>query len=50
MSKIETKVNGRSEAFLANAAHMQGLVEDLSSTVAEVRKGGGEKYQLRHQS
>jgi 3-methylcrotonyl-CoA carboxylase beta subunit len=50
MSTIETKVNNRSEEFLANAAHMQGLVEDLEEKVAGVRKGGGEKYQKRHES
>ena len=50
MSTIETKVNNRSEEFLANAAQMQGLVEDLEETVAGVRKGGGEKYQQRHLS
>ncbi|MHA1564334.1 MAG: carboxyl transferase domain-containing protein [Alphaproteobacteria bacterium] len=50
MSTIETKVNNRSEEFLANATRMQGLVEDLEETVAGVRKGGGEKYQERHLS
>ena len=50
MSTIETKVNNRSEEFLANAAHMRGLVEDLEEKVAGVRKGGGEKYQQRHLS
>jgi 3-methylcrotonyl-CoA carboxylase beta subunit len=50
MSTIETKVNNRSEEFLANAAHMQGLVEDLEEKVAAVHKGGGEKYQKRHES
>ena len=50
MSTIETKVNNRSAEFLANAAQMQGLVEDLEETVAGVRKGGGEKYQERHLS
>jgi len=50
MSIIETKVNNRSEEFLANATCMQGLVEDLEETVAAVRKGGGEKYQQRHLS
>ncbi len=29
MSMIESKVNNRSEEFLANAAHMRLLVEDL---------------------
>jgi len=50
MSTIETKVNNRSEEFLANATQMQGLVEDLEETVAGVRKGGGEQYQQRHLS
>jgi len=50
MSTIETKVNNRSEEFLANATRMQGLVEELEETVAVVRKGGGEKYQERHLS
>jgi 3-methylcrotonyl-CoA carboxylase beta subunit len=50
MSTIETKVNNRSEEFLANTAHMQGLVEDLEEKVAAVHKGGGEKYQKRHES
>jgi 3-methylcrotonyl-CoA carboxylase beta subunit len=50
MSTIETGVNTRSEEFLANAAHMQGLVDDLHERIAELRGGGGEKYQQRHQS
>jgi 3-methylcrotonyl-CoA carboxylase beta subunit len=50
MSTIDTRVNNRSEEFLANAAHMQGLVEDLEEKVAGIRKGGGEKYQQRHLS
>ncbi len=50
MSAIETRVNIRSEEFLANAAKMEALVTDLEDKVAEVRLGGGEKYQQRHQS
>jgi 3-methylcrotonyl-CoA carboxylase beta subunit len=50
MSTIDTRVNNRSEEFLANAAHMRGLVEDLEEKVAGIRKGGGEKYQQRHLS
>jgi 3-methylcrotonyl-CoA carboxylase beta subunit len=50
MSTIVTKVNSRSEEFLTNAAHMQGLVDDLEQKVAGICKGGGEKYQQRHQS
>jgi 3-methylcrotonyl-CoA carboxylase beta subunit len=48
MSKIETKLNTRSEDFAANAAHMQSLVDDLRSQVDLVRQGGGKKYQERH--
>jgi 3-methylcrotonyl-CoA carboxylase beta subunit len=50
MSTIVTKVNSRSEEFLTNAAHMQELVDDLEQKVAGICKGGGEKYQQRHQS
>jgi 3-methylcrotonyl-CoA carboxylase beta subunit len=48
MSKIESKINTRSEEFLANAGHMQALVDDLEAKVSEVHLGGGESYQKRH--
>ena len=48
MSQIDSRINPRSEDFQANAAHMQGLVDDLQARVAEIRKGGGGKYQERH--
>jgi 3-methylcrotonyl-CoA carboxylase beta subunit len=50
MTAIKTQVNNRSEAFVANAEHMQKLVDDLAAKVAAVRKGGGEKYQQRHEA
>ncbi len=50
MSKIQTKLNTRSEEFVANTAHMQGLVEDLHSQIEAVKQGGGEKYQQRHEA
>ena len=50
MSTIETRVNTRSEEFLANASNMRALVEDLEAQVARIGKGGGEKYQQRHES
>jgi 3-methylcrotonyl-CoA carboxylase beta subunit len=50
MSRIESKINPRSEEFQANATHMQGLVDDLQARVAEIRQGGGGKYQERHTS
>ncbi|HMB60928.1 MAG TPA: carboxyl transferase domain-containing protein, partial [Xanthomonadales bacterium] len=43
-------VNTRSEDFQANTAKMEGLVDDLHKQFAQVKKGGGEKYQERHQS
>jgi 3-methylcrotonyl-CoA carboxylase beta subunit len=50
MSIIETRINTRSEEYQANAKYMRGLVDDLAGQVAEIRKGGGEKYQQRHVS
>jgi len=50
MSQIQSRVNTRSEEFLANAAHMEGLVGDLRERLEEIKRGGGEKYQDRHQS
>jgi 3-methylcrotonyl-CoA carboxylase beta subunit len=50
MNTIETRVNPRSHEFQANAAHMRGLVDDLEARVAEIRQGGGGKYQERHTS
>ncbi len=50
MSRIESRINSRSEEFLANTAHMQGLVDDLRAQIARIRLGGGEAYQQRHQS
>jgi 3-methylcrotonyl-CoA carboxylase beta subunit len=50
MTTLKSKINNRSGEFLANVAHMQTLVDDLEAKVAEVRLGGGESYQQRHQS
>jgi len=50
MNRIESRINPRSDEFQANAAHMQGLVDDLEARVAEIRQGGGGKYQERHTS
>jgi len=50
MSKIQSKLNKRSEEFVANTAHMQGLVDDLRLRIEAIRKGGGEKYQQRHEA
>jgi len=48
MSTIQSKANARSEEFASNSKHMQGLVDDLSLRIEEVRNGGGEKSQQRH--
>jgi len=50
VSEIQSMVNTRSEDFQANTAKMEGLVDDLHKQFAQVKKGGGEKYQERHQS
>ncbi len=50
MSRIQSKLNTRSEEFLTNTAHMENLVTDLHERLAEIRKGGGGKYQERHTS
>jgi 3-methylcrotonyl-CoA carboxylase beta subunit len=50
MSQIQSRVNTRSEEFLANAARMEGLVGDLRDRLEEIKQGGGKKYQDRHQS
>jgi 3-methylcrotonyl-CoA carboxylase beta subunit len=50
MSRIESRINPRSDEFRANAAQMQGLVDDLQARVAEIRKGGGEESQQRHRA
>ena len=50
MSQIQSRVNTRSEEFLANTARMEGLVGDLRHQLDEIKRGGGEKYQDRHQS
>ena len=50
MSRMESRINSRSQEFLDNVAHMQGLVDDLRAQVAKIRLGGGEAYQQRHRS
>ena len=50
MSQIQSRVNTRSEEFLANAVRMEGLVGDLRERLEEIKRGGGEKYQDRHRS
>jgi 3-methylcrotonyl-CoA carboxylase beta subunit len=48
MSSIQSVVNIRSAEYLTNAERMNGLVDDLREQVAEISRGGGEKYRERH--
>ena len=47
MTRIESKIKVRSEAFRENAVQMQALVDDLDQQVRNVRLGGGEVGYLR---
>ena len=48
MPIIESRINTRSEAFLANAQHMQHQVEDLRDKINLIAAGGGESLVERH--
>lgn len=48
MSKIQSKINTKSQAFEENAQHMQQQVNDLRDKVAQIKQGGGEKSNKRH--
>ncbi|WP_299078457.1 carboxyl transferase domain-containing protein [uncultured Paraglaciecola sp.] len=48
MPKIISKLNTKSQDFVANAQHMQVQVDDLKDKVATIKQGGGEKSNQRH--
>ena len=48
MSAIKSDINPRSQDFVDNAEHMQGLVADLERQVERIKQGGGQRYQERH--
>ena len=48
MPALDTLVDERSEAFRANAQHMQRLVADLRQEVERAREGGGAQARDRH--
>ena len=48
MSILGTQLNPRSADFLANAAAMRAVVEDLQAQVAQVAEGGGEAARAKH--
>jgi 3-methylcrotonyl-CoA carboxylase beta subunit len=48
MPVLDTKLNARSADFLANAAVMRGLVDDLNAQTAKATLGGGEAARAKH--
>ena len=50
MACIKSKVNPRDEDYLANYDAMASAVADLRRKTAEIKLGGGSKYQQRHLS
>ncbi|NND00578.1 MAG: methylcrotonoyl-CoA carboxylase [Gammaproteobacteria bacterium] len=50
MSVIKSKINVRSTEFAENAQHMQRQLDDLYALVEEIKMGGGERNQDRHQA
>src|SRR5215211_4001138 len=49
MSKLKTIVDPKSEEFRRNAEAYEELLAELRARSAEVRRGGGEKAQKRHE-
>ena len=50
MTILTSQLNTRSQAFADNARQMQSLVDDLESLIEQIKQGGGERYQARHQA
>ncbi|RIX69914.1 carboxyl transferase domain-containing protein, partial [Acidovorax cavernicola] len=48
MGILDTRLNSRSADFLANAAAMQGVVQDLRHQIDKVFAGGGEAARAKH--
>ena len=48
MTVINSKINTKSSDYQSNYQSMQGIVDDLKSTLATIAKGGGEKACERH--
>jgi len=48
MPALKTQIDTRSEDFLANAAQLRGLVDDLQATAARAALGGGEAARSKH--
>jgi 3-methylcrotonyl-CoA carboxylase beta subunit len=48
MPVLETQLNARSADFLANAAAMRTVVDDLRQRIAKVQLGGGDAARAKH--
>ena len=48
MTILDTQLNARSADFLANAAAMRTLVDDLRAQLDKVAQGGGEAARAKH--
>lgn len=48
MSRLESRVDTRSEAFTANRGHYEGLLKTLRARVGQAILGGHEKLRARH--
>lgn len=48
MPVITTKLNPRSQDFIANAEQMQSLVDDLRDKMQNISQGGGKQRQEKH--
>jgi 3-methylcrotonyl-CoA carboxylase beta subunit len=48
MTILESKLNPRSADFLANAAAMRAVVDDLRAKLAQAAQGGGEAARAKH--
>jgi len=50
MTVLQSRINTRDAAFMANREHMQAQVDDLQAVIDRIRQGGGPKAQERHTS
>jgi 3-methylcrotonyl-CoA carboxylase beta subunit len=48
MPAIKTKLNSRSQDFLANAENMQSLIDDVQDKMQVIAQGGGKERQDKH--
>jgi 3-methylcrotonyl-CoA carboxylase beta subunit len=48
MAQLQSKLNPRTDAFKANAAAMQALVDDLNAKLAKIAEGGGADARAKH--